>query len=355
MDQPDLFLDRTVLAHPQLVASVLMACRSSGRRCLYLQDDRNALLWYGYGQILGSAYSDEALALDKFHADAADELQRLVPSTASLADPIAPIVFLRRAEREGWVHSVEGRNYYASLQLIVALQPPSVLDGLRYWEGTLDEFLEQPYVDLSRSVATPEEVDSGLGAFYKIGSDAAAHVPLVVAEKGWFENGLSRLFLDWCSANPGAARAIQFAGSTVEQARKGNHVDLQEQVRNSLICGLGLCLDGVADYATLSSTTHNIALALGRSGGGVKPILREGGDITKAVASVSSAASTDALAFIVDNSEVVRVLNELFAPAVKRETVGGYVKNFAPRALPSWAQFLYGLGRIAIRRMRARR
>jgi len=119
-----------------------------------------------------------------------------------------------------------------------------------------------------------------------------------------------------------------------------------------LVCALGTCLEGDADYATLSSTTRNVALRVGRDAGNVRSLVKEGGDIAKAVATVSSAASTDALSFLVGNSETVRILNELFASGAKRETVGGYVTGFAPTLLPNWAQFLYGLGRIAIRRAR---
>lgn len=334
----------------------MMAAQASGRQCVYSAADRHALLWYAAGQVLGAAYSDERYVLTRFHHEADDALRRIIPSNSRLDSPAAPIVFLERAEREGWIVPTDRRGDIPVLQTILMFQPASVLDGLAEWDGSLDDFLEQPFVDLSRPLQGMSEAEreQGSRAFFAIGGDALECTQLVEAPVDWFETDLFRVFRDWLDNNSDLERAVQTCGSTVRAARSGYALDLEYQVRDSLLGGIAACIDGDADYVTLSSTTRDVARRLQRSVSAPRQLLRDAAPVERAIARISSSASVDALTFVVANADTVRLLDELFAPAGDRETVGGFVDGFAQKLLPSPIQFLHGISRLALRRRRRR-
>lgn len=343
MTPAPVLVDRTILAHPTLLAAAVIGCRRSGRTLMYRPEDWNSLLWQAAGQVLGWAYNDEFFVLRNFHADTHDLLVPFVPADAPVPSNAAPIVMLQRCIREGWV-APSDEDPSPELVEIFASNPPSVMWSLARYEGTLREFFVH---ELNQLVLQGDFNDDGVKAFYRVGEDASRVVPLHSDTPDWFQTELGKLFNIWIRDND-VVNVVQTCGSSIGQDPFAAR-DLQHQVRESLVFGIASAMNGDADYLTLSQSTNRLLEAFDAPRTDAKQIVKSGGGIATRLAAFSKATTVDALTYAIDQTERFELMTELVA---RDESVGGHIADQATGFLPSPLQVVVNTVRFMLRRRR---
>lgn len=343
-----LYVDLSVVTSSRHLAAALLLGRASGQPIRVLADDLNHAYWLS-GGIVAGLYDNEMIhSFRRFFSENHEELQGALPGNPQLGDPTAGLVLMEHALSRDWAELDPGEWGVAEMFLDrLFTLPETALEGFRYWEGSLQGFLEQSWV------GDDHDWDRVPMAFYEIGADAST----VVTAPTHCNDTVRAALRELVRVDTDRHRD---AGWVVQDFARLNNIGsaFRYDLRAALVVGLWALLDGRGDLLTRSASIGDLLRFVGARGEPLDahhPALA--GSLARGLLEVDRATPVEAVIGLLENAPALQLVNTLIGldNEIAQRSVRAYIASVSSIVSPKPIRILNETRRLLVRRRQARR
>ncbi len=256
-----LFVDMSIASSPQHLLAALFLARARGETLALTEDDLHHLYWLAGGISSTPFSNDECRAFTQFFHDCRVLLRAHLPENPRLTEAAAPAALIEQAVDRGWAKLVPA--WWGASELLLSrlfALPDSAIEGFCEWDGTLQDFLSQPWVG--------EDYDYFAKRTYPVGQLGSEGVD-VSGFSVEADIDLGRFLIDFGkedAAQTGRNWALEPLAEAFRTPGSPLPGDVFADLRCGALVGTEFVFDGAARHFTLSPSVARVAQVVAVAG-----------------------------------------------------------------------------------------